>query len=37
MTLTIGRRVSRTLTLTADHVRTFAQMTGDYNPPQPEL
>ena len=32
MKLTIGQRASRTLTLTADHVRTFAEMTGDYNP-----
>jgi len=30
--LTIGQKASRTLTVTADHVRTFAEMTGDYNP-----
>lgn len=27
-----GQRVTRSLTLTADHVRTFAELTGDYNP-----
>lgn len=32
MNLTIGQRATRTLTLTADHVRMFAEMTGDYNP-----
>ena len=25
-------RATRTLTLTADHVRTFAELTGDWNP-----
>ena len=32
MPATVGQRASRTLTLTSDHVRTFAEITGDYNP-----
>jgi len=32
MPVTVGQRASRSLTLTADHVRTFAQISGDYNP-----
>ena len=32
MSLTIGQRASRTLTVTAGHVRAFAEMSGDYNP-----
>lgn len=32
MNLEVGQKATRSLTLTADHVRTFAQMTGDYNP-----
>ena len=28
----IGDTASRSLTLTAEHVATFAQLTGDYNP-----
>lgn len=32
MQITIGQRASRTLTLTAEHVKTFAELTGDYNP-----
>jgi acyl dehydratase len=32
MPLTVGQRASRRLTLTADHVRTFAEMSGDHNP-----
>jgi acyl dehydratase len=32
MNLVVGQRASRSLALTAEHVRTFAQMTGDYNP-----
>ena len=32
MTITVGQRASRSLTLTAEHVRTFAELTGDYNP-----
>ncbi len=27
-----GQKATRSLTLTADHVRTFAELTGDYNP-----
>jgi len=29
---TVGERASRSLTLTAEHVKAFAQLTGDYNP-----
>lgn len=32
MNLTAGQRASRTLTLTEKHVKSFAEMTGDYNP-----
>ncbi|HEX6387248.1 MAG TPA: MaoC family dehydratase [Anaerolineae bacterium] len=32
MNVTIGQRASRMLTLTAEHVMTFAELTGDYNP-----
>ena len=32
MELTVGQRASRCLTVTAEHVKAFAQMTGDYNP-----
>lgn len=32
MNAILGQRASRTLTLTAEHVKTFAEMTGDYNP-----
>jgi len=32
MQLRVGQKATRSLTLTAEHVRTFAQMTGDYNP-----
>ncbi len=28
----VGQKVSRSLTLTADHVRRFAELSGDYNP-----
>lgn len=27
-----GQKATRSLTLTADHVRTFGELTGDYNP-----
>ena len=27
-----GQKATRSLTLTTDHVRTFARLTGDYNP-----
>ena len=29
---TVGQKARRSLKLTADHVRTFAELTGDYNP-----
>ena len=32
MTLTVGQTASRSLTLTAEHVAKYAEMTGDYNP-----
>jgi len=32
MSLSVGRKARRSLTLTADHVKTFALLTGDYNP-----
>lgn len=32
MSVTVGQRAERTLRLTADHVRTFAALTGDHNP-----
>jgi acyl dehydratase len=32
MPVTVGQRATRTLTLTADHVRTYAELSGDYNP-----
>jgi acyl dehydratase len=28
----VGQKASRTLTLTPEHVQTFAQLSGDYNP-----
>lgn len=30
--LTVGQTAARSLTLTAEHVQTFAALTGDYNP-----
>ncbi|HEX5170670.1 MAG TPA: MaoC family dehydratase [Cyclobacteriaceae bacterium] len=30
--LTVGQRATRTLTLTQEHVKTFASLSGDYNP-----
>jgi acyl dehydratase len=30
--MNVGQKAARTLTLTAEHVRIFAEMTGDYNP-----
>ena len=30
--LAVGQRASRSLTLTADHVKKFAELSGDYNP-----
>jgi len=32
MSVTVGQRASRRLTLTSDHVRTFAEISGDRNP-----
>jgi acyl dehydratase len=32
MSVTVGQKAQRSLTLTADHVKTFAALTGDYNP-----
>ena len=32
MNLVVGRRARRSLTLTAEHVQTYAALTGDYNP-----
>lgn len=32
MSVTVGQQAQRSLTLTADHVKTFAALTGDYNP-----
>jgi len=32
MKVTVGQKASRNLTLTTEHVKTFAQLSGDYNP-----
>ena len=32
MNLTLGQQATRSMTVTADHVKTFAEMSGDYNP-----
>ncbi|MGH7597693.1 MAG: MaoC family dehydratase, partial [bacterium] len=32
MDIAIGQKATRTLRLTAAHVKTFAELTGDYNP-----
>lgn len=32
MPVTVGQRATRSLTLTAEHVRAYAEMSGDYNP-----
>lgn len=32
MNLVVGQKYSRSLKLTKDHVKTFAELTGDYNP-----
>lgn len=32
MSVRVGQRAQRSLTLTSDHVKTFAALTGDYNP-----
>ncbi|MEP7199592.1 MAG: MaoC/PaaZ C-terminal domain-containing protein [Chloroflexota bacterium] len=30
--LTVGQKATRTLTVTAEYVRLYAQLSGDYNP-----
>ena len=32
MDLSVGQKAFRSIKLTAEHVRTYAEMTGDYNP-----
>lgn len=32
MDLTVGQKAFRSITLTSEHVRAYAEMTGDYNP-----
>ncbi len=32
MTPAVGEKATRSLTLTSDHVQSFAKITGDYNP-----
>ena len=32
MQIFIGQKATRSITLTADHVETFAELSGDYNP-----
>ena len=32
MPIAVGQRASRSLTLTSQHVRMFAELSGDYNP-----
>ena len=32
MDIAVGQKATRALTLTAAHVKTFAELTGDYNP-----
>lgn len=32
MPVAVGQRASRSLTLTADHIRLFAEISGDHNP-----
>jgi acyl dehydratase len=32
MTVSVGQRATRSMTVTADHVRRFAELSGDYNP-----
>ena len=32
MDLSVGQRATRSITLTADHVKTYGDLTGDYNP-----
>ncbi len=32
MNLTVGQKATRSITLTPEHVKTYASLTGDYNP-----
>src|SRR5688572_32462424 len=32
MTLSVGQKATRTMTVTAAHVKAYAEITGDYNP-----
>jgi acyl dehydratase len=32
MRLSVGQKATRSITLTADHVKKFAEISGDYNP-----
>ena len=32
MNVTVGQKAARSLTLTAEHVRKYSEITGDYNP-----
>ena len=32
MNISVGQKASRSITLTVDHVKTFADLSGDYNP-----
>ena len=32
MNLTVGQQAARRMTVTAEHVKTYAELTGDYNP-----
>jgi len=32
VTVVVGQKAARTMTVTAEHVRAYAEMTGDYNP-----
>jgi len=32
MKLSVGQKATRSITLTTDHVKTFAALSGDYNP-----
>ena len=32
MQISVGQKATRSMTLTADHVKTFAALSGDYNP-----
>jgi acyl dehydratase len=32
MRLSVGQKATRSITLTADHVKKFAELSGDYNP-----